>query len=150
MNRPSTVRRRARGFTLIEILTVLGIASVVSSLAWPSFQSSLQRARRADALVAMTQLQLAQERRYANRRSYGTLPELHLPQRSSGGHYRLEVLVADDTGYTTIARATGTQAGDAECRHLVLTIAGGITTRASGPDDQVANDAAANRRCWGL
>jgi type IV pilus assembly protein PilE len=150
MNRPSTARCRARGFTLLEILTVLGIASVLSSLAWPSFQSSLQKARRADALVAMTQLQIAQERRYANRRSYGTLAELRLPERSSAGHYRLEVLSADEAGYTFVARATGAQAGDAECRQLMLTIAGGVTTRASGPDDQVANDPAANRRCWGL
>ena len=150
MSRPSTPRRHARGFTLLEILTVLGIASVLSSLAWPSFQGSLQKARRADALVAMAQLQIAQERRYANRRSYGTLAELRLPERSSAGHYRLEVLSADVEGYTLIARAPGAQARAAECRHLMLTIAGGVTRRASGPDDQVANDPAANRRCWGL
>ena len=151
MNRPnSTARRAARGFTLIEILSVLGIASVLSSLAWPSFQGGLHKARRADALVALVQVQIAQERSYANRYRYASLAELRTPERSSGGHYRLEVISADEQGYELVAHATGSQAGDAVCRVLKLTVAGGATVRSSGADERVANDAAANRRCWGL
>ncbi len=151
MNRPTTIARRAaRGFTLIEILSVLGIASVLSSIALPSFQGSLQKARRADALVAMAQVQIAQERAFANRYRYASLAELRTPGRSSGGHYLLDVGAADEQGYELIARATGSQAGDAACRVLKLTIVAGSTTRSSGSDDRVGNDAAANRRCWGL
>ena len=151
MNRPTTIARRsARGFTLIEILSVLGIASVLSSLAWPSFQGGLHKARRADALVALAQVQIAQERAYTNRRRYVGLADLRTPDRSSAGHYRLEVNAADDEGYVLIARATGSQAGDASCRVLRVTVAGGSTLRSSGAGDDVANDAAANRRCWGL
>jgi type IV pilus assembly protein PilE len=141
---------RTRGFTLIEVLSVLGIASILSSIAYPSFQGSVQKARRADALVALVQLQLSQERWIANHRRYATLAELRLPLRSSAGHYTLEVIAADDMRYEAIARAGGTQAGDRECRHLKLAVEGGVTTRSSGPDDTVTNAPAANRRCWGL
>lgn len=151
MNRQTLNARRAtRGFTLIEILSVLGIASVLSSIAWPSFQSSLHKARRADALVAVAQVQIAQERAYANRRRYAALADLRTADRSSAGHYLLEVLAADERGYELVARATGSQAGDVPCRVLKLSIADGTPTHRSGEDDRVANDAAANRRCWGL
>ena len=150
MNQPTTPCRRSRGFTLIEVLSVLGIASILSSIAYPSFQGGLQKARRADALVALVQVQISQERWIANHRGYASLAELRLPARSSAGHYALEVIAADEVRYEVMARASGTQAGDRECRHLKLVIEGGVTTRASGPDDSVANAPAANRRCWGL
>jgi type IV pilus assembly protein PilE len=150
MNRKTLPNRRARGFTLIEVLTVLGIASILSSIAWPSFQGSLQRARRADALVALTQVQLSQARWLANHRSYGSLADLRVGARSGAGHYALEMLAADGERYEVIARAVGPQSRDGECRHLKLVIDGAITSRSSGPDDAVANDPAANRRCWGL
>lgn len=148
MNRPTTSRRGSRGFTLIEIVTVLGVASVLSSLAWPSFQGSLQKARRAEAMMAMAQVQIAQERWYANRGRYGSLEELRLPARTSAGHYQISIAEADAQGYVAVALASGAQAGDAACRQLRLTVAGGATTHASGIDDRTANDTAANRRCW--
>lgn len=150
MNRKTMPNRRAGGFTLIEVLTVLGIASILSSIAWPSFQGSLQRARRADALVALTQVQLAQARWLSNHRSYGSLADLRVGARSGAGHYALEMLAADGERYEVIARAVGPQSRDSECRRLKLVIDGANTARSSGPDDGVANDPAANRRCWGL
>ncbi|MFT3666157.1 type IV pilin protein [Piscinibacter sp.] len=143
-------RRAARGFTLIELLAAVGIAGVLSSLAWPSFEGSLQKGRRTDAMLAMAQLQIAQERWYANHRRYGTLAELRLGERSGAGHYRLDVSAADEQGYVALAQASGAQARDAACRHLRLSVVGGLTRRESGADEGVANDEAANRRCWGL
>ena len=55
---------------------MLGIASILSSIAYPSFQGSLQKARRTDALVALMQVQISQERWFVNHRGYGTLAEL--------------------------------------------------------------------------
>lgn len=150
MNRTIPSRRAARGFTLIEIVAVLGIASVLSSIAWPSFEGSLRKARRSEAMLAMAQLQIAQERWYANRGRYASLVELRLPERSGAGHYRLAVAEADEQGYIAVAQAEGTQARDADCRVLRLTLAGGQATRDSGADERFANDAAANRRCWNL
>ena len=150
MNQPTIPCRRSRGFTLIEVLSVLGIASVLSGIAYPSFQGSLQKARRTDALVALTQVQISQERWFVNHRGYATLAELRLPAQTSSGHYALEMIAADEARYEVVARASGSQTQDSECRRLKLVVDGAMTTRASGADDNVANPPAANRRCWGL
>jgi type IV pilus assembly protein PilE len=144
-------RRRAAGFTLVEMLIAVSVASVLSSIAFPSFQGTLQKARRTDAYVALMQAQAAQERWRANRRDYASdLAAAGAPVRSSAGHYTLEVASADSDSYAIVAIATGSQARDVACRHLRLTMDGATVRYASGPDALVANPAAANRRCWAM
>ena len=143
--------RTAAGFTLIEMLIAVSVASVLSSVAYPSFQGTLHKARRTDALVALMQVQAAQERWRANHRSYGnSLTEIGAPSVSSAGHYTLQVLSADSERYELVAVATGNQARDTACRHLKLTLDGATVTHASGSDALVANPATANRRCWSM
>jgi len=52
---------RRRGFTLIEILVVLGIISVLLSVLYVSFDSSRRSARDSERQVELTKLQLAIE-----------------------------------------------------------------------------------------
>ena len=125
---------------------------MLSSIAWPSFQGALHKARRTDALVALTQVQAAQERWRANHRSYGSLAELARCRRAPAAattRWRCSTPTSDR--YELIARATGTQARDIACR--VLQADASTARRAPAPPAPttlVANDAAANRRCWGL
>ena len=141
---------RQHGFTLIEMLIATSVASILSSVAYPSFLGSLCKARRSDALVALVQVQAAQERWRFNHRSYASLSELGVRTASSAGHYTLEVLSADEDRYEVVARATGTQARDSACRTLKMTLDGVTVTRSSGPDDLASNPTDANRRCWGF
>jgi type IV pilus assembly protein PilE len=150
MNHTALRSRRIGGFTLIEMLIAVSVASVLSSIAYPSFQGVLHKARRSDALVALMQVQAAQERWRANHRSYATLAEIGVPASSSAGHYTLQVLSADDDAYEVVAVATGGQAHDAACRHLKLRLESATVTHLSGPDALVSNPRAANRRCWSL
>ncbi|MDQ6628675.1 MAG: prepilin-type N-terminal cleavage/methylation domain-containing protein, partial [Pseudomonadota bacterium] len=85
----SASSRSSRGFTLIETMIVVGIAGVLSSIAYPSFTAHIQRARRSDAMVALMQVQLAQERFRSSNPSYGSLADLGLPSSSMSGHYSL-------------------------------------------------------------
>ena len=55
---------------------------------------------------------------------------------------------AGPSGYVAVAEALGAQSRDAACRFLRLDVAGGNTTRRSGPDAGAANPVAANDRCW--
>lgn len=137
------------GFTLIEVLITLAITSVLSLIALPSFQNQVQRVRRSDALVAIIQVQLAESRWRANGPVYASLADLGVQQVSGSGHYRLQLDGESPEGYRLVATALGSQAGDAVCRVFVLTVIGAEPIRSSGPDVDIANDAATNRRCWG-
>jgi len=148
MQTQTTLRRATRGFTLIEILIALSMAGVLSSVAVPTFQGHLQKARRADALVTMMQVQLAQSRWRANDTHYGTLAQIGVAGVSSAGHYKLALASEHADHYEVLAAATGAQAGDKACRNLLLRVDGANVVQASGPDASVANPAAVNRKCW--
>jgi len=139
---------RARGFTLIESLVAVAIAGVLSSIAYPSVEAQVLRARRSDALVALMQAQLAEERHRANNAGYGSLADLGLRDTSPASHYRLQAAVNATGGYDLLASAAGAQARDLKCRYLRLSLVDGNLVYASGADATTANGAAANRACW--
>src|SRR5690348_8636069 len=96
-------RRPQRGFTLVETLIVLGIAGVVATLAYPSLEGHLLRARRSDAMLSLMQAQLAQERHRANHRSYGDLAAIGVSATSVSGHYAIDVATNAGNGYELVA-----------------------------------------------
>ena len=141
---------KAAGFTLIELMIATAVAGVLSSIAYPSFTGQMQKTRRADALISMMQVQMAEERFRANGARYGSLADIGSLNSSAAGNYAMQVLAADGDGYQVLATATGAQAGDAQCRNLLLRLASATVSYASGPDASVANPDGVNRRCWNL
>lgn len=135
---------------MIETMGALVVTGILSSIALPSFQAQVHKARRADVLVSMMQVQMAQERWRSNNASYGTLADIGAATASSGGHYTITLASGTSQGYEVTATAVGAQAGDAACRHMKLTATGTNVAYASGPDASMANPAAANRACWSL
>ena len=144
-----------RGFTLIEMLISVAVLAIVATLAWPSYQGYVHRARRADAHAALARLQMAQERRRSQQPAYtATLGDggLGLSASSADGHYALATSITDDTAstaYRVSASASGAQAADTACRHLAIDVERGSLQMRSGPSTAMANDSTANRRCWG-
>jgi type IV pilus assembly protein PilE len=141
--------RRSAGFTLIETMITVGIAGVLSGIAYPTLEGQVMRARRTDALVALMQAQLAQERFRANNASYGSLVDVGVRPTSPSGHYQVAVVSSDSAGFELLASAVASQARDTSCRHLRLAFADATLTYASGSDASTSNGAAANRACWG-
>ena len=139
---------RTRGFTLIESMIAVAVAGVLGTVAWPSLEGHLHRARRTDALLALMQTQLAQERFRANNLRYGSLSEIGVRATSPSGHYAIAVEAADDGGFALRAEATGRQARDTTCRVLRLTGSGASPSFASGATSAAGNGADVNRRCW--
>ena len=144
----SAGRRASRGFTLVETLIAVGIAGILSGIAYPSLESQVLRARRSDAMAALMQTQLAQERHRADHRSYGDLAAIGARTTSMSGYYAIDVAANAADGYELVATATGRQARDASCQTLRLAVAGGSVAYASGPDSATSNPPALNRKCW--
>jgi len=140
----------AHGFTLIETLIAMAVAAVLSGIALPSFDSQLRKARRADALTAVAQIQGAQERLRSRSTRYGDLAEIGAAAVSSAGHYTLQITAFAADGYALLVTATGAQARDADCRFMVARAVGMNLVYASGADAGVTNPDPANRRCWSL
>ena len=146
----SSLNRAQRGFTLIELLFSVTIAGLLSSVAYPAYQGTVQKVRRSDALVALMDLQMAQERFRSNNVAYGSLAELRSRATSPSGHYQLDVQTPTDAGFVVLATAAGSQRSDTACGVLRLTVDGANVSYASGSDGNVGNNSAANKRCWSL
>jgi len=139
-----------RGFTLIETLVATVLAAVLCAIALPSFDSQLRKARRADVLSTIAQIQGAQERLRSRGTRYGSLAEIGAASVSQAGHYGLQITAFSADGYELRATAVGAQARDADCRFMVVRAVGMNLVYASGSDASVANTDATNRRCWSL
>jgi type IV pilus assembly protein PilE len=63
-------KNKIQGFTLIEIMVVLVIVAILAAVAYPSYQESIRKSRRAEGHAALMQLMLQQERYYSQSNSY--------------------------------------------------------------------------------
>jgi len=132
---------RKKGFTLVELLIVLGIIAILAALAVPSFRDSLRKSRRSDAINTIMDIQLAQERYRANHPIYGTNVQLGFtnPQISPDGHYSVVVSLpllaaAKATSYTITASAQNDQVND-YCGNFILTNTAGVIAKTVSTGD---------------
>jgi len=123
--RPS---RRGRGFTLIELMIVVVVVAVLSMVALPAYQSSVRKARRADARSALVITAQMMER-YATEHGgagYSTAILSDTPgdtvvakPLSDNGYYRLALSNLTATTFTLRAAPQGQQGVD-ECSNFTL------------------------------
>lgn len=134
-------RPNERGFTLIELMIVVAIVGILTSIAYPSYVSRIAKSRRADATAALMSAAQAMERYGSERATYvgATLGGSGIyPSTSSGGYYTLSLSSLTSTTYTITATATGGQASD-KCGNFTYNQAG-----VKGVSGAGANAAA----CW--
>ncbi|MDJ0738167.1 MAG: type IV pilin protein [Gammaproteobacteria bacterium] len=99
------MRLQQAGLTLVELMVVVAVMAVIAAIAYPLYTTQSQKARRADAKIALETLALAQERFYTINGSYAaTLSSLQVSTALQGGN--------SDEGYYTVA-ANVTNAGQA-------------------------------------
>lgn len=153
--------RSDRGFTVIELMIAVALAVILAAVALPSFLDSVRKSRRADAFIAITTVQQAQERWRGSRSAYAdalpntaVAPEVNglgLGAQSASGYYDLALSNVATSGYTVTATAASgkSQDQDGACKILGVRIRDGNVVYGAGAAD--INWAAANPdagRCW--
>ncbi len=111
MNRASPAprlrpRQRAAGFTLIELMVAVLVASILFAVAVPSYLSQVRKSRRVDAKTALLDLAGREERFFNTNNAYTTLAVnlgyaaagsaatvTNLPVGSSTNYYQVTVTV---------------------------------------------------------
>jgi type IV pilus assembly protein PilE len=149
--KPEQHWRRARGFTLVEIVTALVVIAVLTAVAVPMWRVHLLRVRRADAITSLVAVQNAQDKYFGRNARYATgaqlttaEPEgLGLRTRSDHGYYDLDVQSGDGLAFTATARANDESGQSADTRCVQLSIDQNGIRRAV---DSTGKDRSAD--CW--
>ena len=141
----SKCAQRSCGFTLIELMVVMAIAGVLASVALPSFQSHIRKARRIDAQASLQRIQLEQLRWRSHHDSYAAnLSDLGLTVSSGQKYYQLNISETTSEGFIARASALADQVNDTDCRFMQLRLLNTATvSMTSGMAAE--NDVA---RCW--
>ena len=134
------MRTRQSGLTLVELMIVVAVMAIIAAVAYPLYTAQTQKARRADAKVALESLALAEERFYTIFGRYGTVAQLDDPNndgnngdsffgsalanldRDNDGtpdNYAIAV-VATTTTFTVTATAQGAQTDDTGCAAFTI------------------------------
>ena len=130
--------RRARGFSLIELMIVIVIVGVLSAIAWPSYQDYVRRGNRSAAQAFMLTIANRQEQYLLTNRSYAaTVAALNLtaPTETSG-RYIITINLPTPTSYTITAQAIGNQVVPNKFGDLTLGSDGTKTSPARPPDEE--------------
>lgn len=138
-----------RGFTLMEVMITVAIIGIIASIAFPSYQDYVLRAKRGDAKVALLSLQLSQEKYRANCVQYatgfhastysctsgGTHNMVRSPVTSPDGYYTLGITSAATSAYEITATPSSTHS-DSVCGTYTISLAAGVISKtATGDDD---------------
>ena len=131
-------RRYNPAFSLLELLISLAIVAILATITVPSFSGLVAKSRRSDAMAALAQVQLAQERwRAGNPRYTQDIEALGWSSpESPDGYYRLRVEQADAVAFLALAQPAGVQKSD-RCGVFAIGV--------DGPDHR---EAYAGRDCW--
>ncbi len=138
--------KRQKAFTLIELMITVGIVGILAGIAYPSYQDSVMKSRRADVKGVLLGLANAMERHFTETNSYkgaaGTTatpadtgtPRIYSIPDETAGFYTVTLIDPTDTSsYTLSAEPTGAQTNDI-CGTLTLKHTGekGVTNAATG------------------
>ncbi len=101
--------KRAKGFTIIELMFVLVIVSILLALAYPSYVDYARKARRGEAQQLLMNWSVNQEIFRSNNPEYATDTQLPPPTHD---HYEFTMPARSATAFTLQAEAQGDQAND--------------------------------------
>jgi type IV pilus assembly protein PilE len=147
--------RRAAGFSLIELMVAVGIATILVAVAVPSYLSQVRKSRRTDAKTALLDLAGREERYFSMNNGTYTAVAANLgysgtfPVTIGSGYYTVAAPVVTTGSTTAVATYTVTatpvvgsdQAKDTTCASFTITNTGSQTSLNSSSVDTTST-------CW--
>jgi type IV pilus assembly protein PilE len=154
--------QRAKGFTIIELMIAVVVVSILASIAIPSYNDYVVRARLSEGTGNLADLRVKMEQYYSDNRRYsvdaGTktcgipgVPDGNTPTVSDGRYFGYQCLVDNFNGvgaqsYTLTAVGLGAQGLDG----LSFTVnqANAKTTVVQAGTDMAKKGYTDNATCW--
>lgn len=136
--------KRARGFTLIELMVVMVIIGILAAIAYPSYINYTRRGNRTDATRNMMQMAQGLERCYSQAFTYvGCVGVPAGTTNTPQNYYTITVATPSASQYTITAVPNGQpQLSDKPCQTFTLSSAGVQSAQDGGGVDQTT-------QCWG-
>jgi len=126
--RISSMIRKQRGVTFIELLTVLVIIGILAAIAYPTYREQVRRSNRTEARVALEQTAGALEKCYTRYMAYDDAANCPTANQFNGGAtittqrglYQVSAPTLNGTQFTVRADAQGAQATDTACARIEM------------------------------
>lgn len=119
---------KKNGFTLIELMITVAIVGILAAIAYPSYQDSVRKTKRANAQADLMELASFMERKYTETMAYPStsiaLPFLTSPRNSTKAYDLTKV--SDSSTFTLTATPVGPQINDS-CGTMTLKNTGAKT-----------------------
>jgi len=148
-----------KGFSLIELMTALVVASILLVIAIPAYLQQIRESRRADAKTALLDLAGREETLYSTTNAYSTVPSAvgygngAFPLPVGSNYYTVNVQVPNPNAQVTVPpspsflltavpAAGSSQLNDAPCQSFTVDQLGNQKAYDSGGADT-------STTCWG-
>ncbi|BAU57684.1 prepilin-type N-terminal cleavage/methylation domain-containing protein [Halorhodospira halochloris] len=133
-----TQNKTNRGFTLVEVLIVVGIVAILAAIAYPFYAQYQMRSERSDATGALLATWNELERCFVSELDFTACNDV-VPEQSPKGKYSISADL-EEAAFKLYAQPTegGSQEADDECQEFTLDHHG---QRSSSPGEI--------KSCWG-
>jgi type IV pilus assembly protein PilE len=144
------------GFTLVELMVTLLVATILLTIAIPAYQNQIRESRRTEAKTALLDLAGREETLYSTKNVYSLVPSDvgygagAFPLSVGSNYYSVNVVVPNPAApatqpsflITATPAAGSSQANDAACQSFSVDQLGNQTALDSGGADNT-------KTCWG-
>jgi type IV pilus assembly protein PilE len=155
ITRPPTRPHRHRGFTLIELVVAMLIASILAAIAVSTYSSQVRKGRRVEAKTALLDLAGREERNLSATNNYSSVAASlgymgNFPVVVGSGYYQVSVAVPDPANipgagqpptFLLTATPLGMQVKDTECATYTVNSQGTQKAVDNGGNDTTTT-------CW--